>query len=463
MPDRKERKHQPPELVVQSLLLHRSAAAASASAPSKEGKAATTDTNHRRGGRRRRRRRLLQVLSLSAFLVSWVANGEILQGISNGLLCPRSVPYDKPAAITWFSYNYMLLGFAVVYPYATRRRNWTMSFYVRCVWAGDLGPTKSILACAGISFALQVLNIFYIVGLGRITVSLSNAIYQLQTVFTVGLSVCLLGDKFVRSEAVGMLVSVVGVALIVLPPLLRGSESNGDDEEKEAPDGPSSDSAGPMMVGTMATLASAAIGGAYLVSWRIFDERRRRRRNPAATTAVNTPLEGFVDTLMTLAAIGLCNLTVGWITLPLLHWLGLEEFRLPPTPSHWWVLNWNGLVEFTFDASCAVAIYMTSPVVVAIASPLTIPLSLAADRALYGSAAAVETATGLSLWMGAALILFGVVLLETKPDVTTYCLRWHQRRKEGAECEIEEEPEHASIALGMLEDEGYMYGGVDPV
>jgi hypothetical protein len=89
-----------------------------------------------------------------------------------------------------------------------------------------------------------------------------------------------------------------------------------------------------------------------------------------------TRLEGFVDAYMTLAMIVCCNFLLGWPILFFGHFRRWESFVLPPTTHHWWILNWNGLVEYSFHASCAVDIYMTSPLVTSIMAPLTIPCFL---------------------------------------------------------------------------------------
>jgi len=354
-------------------------------------------------------KRFLQILTISIYLVTWVANGEMLQGISNGLICPGGVPYDKPAAITWFSYNYMLLSSVFVCTYVKWYRKSSLVFYIRHVWAGRWGLKGAVLACAAISYALQFLNITYIIGVECISVSLSNAIYQLQTVFTVGLSACLLSDKFTKAHVVGVAVSTLGVAMVVLPPLFWGdgdsTEYAGQDQYKSCPS-----KKAPIFFGMAMTTFSAAIGGAYLVSWRVFDEKRR---DPATKEG---RLEGFVNTHMTLSVIGLCNLVLGWPLLPALHWLGFEFMLLPPTRGHWWVLNWNGMIEYAFDASCAAAIYITSPVVTAIVAPLTIPLSLAVDKLIYDNADVLTAGNSAWMWLGISVILAGVIILETKPN-----------------------------------------------
>jgi drug/metabolite transporter (DMT)-like permease len=376
-------------------------------------------------------RRAIECLSVSICLVTWVANGEFLQGITNGLLCTPA--HDKPAFVTWFSCNYMMLSMLfVVHPCVHWFKKWTLLFHLENVWAQNLGLKRAVASCSVISYLLLALNILLVIGLECMSVSLSNAMYQLQTVFAVGLSVWLVKDRFVLSQALGMFLSTAGVAMIVLPPLLSNNSNDGEDllspptQHQTCP----IRSAPPLVVGTIATLASAAIGGIYLVSWRVLWEKKEGTSESANHPVHETRLEGFVDAHMTLAMIGGCNFLLGWPILFLAHFLDLESFELPPTACHWWILNWNGLVECSFDTSCAVTIYMTSPLVTPITAPLTIPLSLMTDQMLCPSSNSTKTASegGAWGWLGAVVILLGVVLLETKPNLAKSS-RWCWNRK----------------------------------
>ena len=141
-----------------------------------------------------------------------------------------------------------------------------------------------------------------------------------------------------------------------------------------------------------------------MVAWRVFDEKRGKM------TSAGSQVVGLMDTQMTLAVIGLCNLLTGWPLLILAHLTGFEEYQ---PPASWTMLNTNGFVEYLFDVSCAVSIYCTSPVLVAVASPLTIPLSLVADNVLNGSTAINSQIT----WFGFVVILSGIAVLEKKPKL----------------------------------------------
>lgn len=382
-------------------------------------------------------KKIQQLISLVVFLLAWVANGEFLQAITNGSIGPR--PYDKPVFITWCSYNFMILGLVFVLRECQRQR-WTLRHYIQKVWAGRLGTRKCFLACAVISYLLQFLNVLMMFGLECISVSLSNGVYQIQMIFTIALSVILLHDRLVWAEVVGLSVSLVGIVLLVVPPILL------DDISLEALTCPWRQSRFHSIVfGLLVTVASAAIGGTYLVSWRVFDEARGEQASSSSSSPSSSAArEGLVDTQMTLAAVGICNLVLGWPTVFLAHWMDLESFQFPSSGKQWVILLANGLVEYLFDASCAVAIYMTSPVIVAVASPLTAPLASLFDHQFYptiivSSTTAAPTSTSLwyrlvtrASWFGAAITMLGVFLLQTKSGITSTpcstCGRCHSCR-----------------------------------
>jgi hypothetical protein len=358
----------------------------------------------------------LQVASLALYLVTWVANGVLLQGITSGFGDKR-ISYNKPAAVTWFSYNFMMLSGLIFWRH-TQSSQESVYHFVRNTWAGDLGLKRATQRCIVIAYMLMLLNVFLVLGLECISISLSNAVYQLQTPLTLTLSVCCLQTrgKWVRAESIGLLVSLAGILFIVLPPLMSdGSGGSGGQSDKsqlgETSNSScfvSSSSSASMLAGVLITVASAMIGGAYLVFWAIFSEQK----DPV-------PLKGrmeFIDTHMTLGMIGLCNCIMGWPVLVGLHYFGLEEFQLPQSSGAWRLLVFNGLVEYAFDASCAVAIYMTSPVIVAVVGPLTIPLSMFVDNHFYGVTMVSEQHPWCT-WIGAAAILGGTGLLQYKPNL----------------------------------------------
>lgn len=394
----------------------------------------------------RKRNPILSIICLGCFLVSWVANGEILQRITTagtfwGDGTTTATPYNQPVWITWFSYNFMILSGlsaamcewcccqhqqqdAVKHNLPThsnqnktkRQKDLSWRALLR-KWSGKLGLFRCMVGCTFISYLLQVLNICMILGLDCISVSLSNGVYQIQAGITVVFSVWWLGDSCSRIEVAGLGVAGVGITLLVLPPIVWEQPDNNDDPANHIMETTAqcmwhSSKIASTLTGAGLTGISAVIGALYLVSWRIFDERR------GLTGDATTSLEGLMDTQLTLAMIGVCNFCFGWPMIVFAHWSGLEEFKWPLTSHEIMLLSINGIVEYLFDATCAVAIYTTSPVTVAVVSPLTVLLSSIVDYWWIDPSdpTSISYTQAILSCFGIVLTMVGLYVKETKPE-----------------------------------------------
>lgn len=342
---------------------------------------------------------LLQVLSIFLYIASWVANAESLQGICNGTLCPNGEAYNKPGFLTWLDFNLMVVGFLLVWPWIRRHHGGSFWTFVCTVWTGTWSLSRMVISCTGLSFLLSITHVFYVIGLQKISVASLNAAYQVQAVCTLALSIWVFGGQFTDSQKIGIVVSIVGVASIVLPPLWvedNGANPGGSSSTMDA------------LIGLLATIVSAALWGCYQVAWRALHESKLKE----VTNMTRT--EELVGTIFTLAVIGVANLVVGWIILPPLDWIGFEKFELPPVALTG-VLTINAVIEYAFNAFIAIAIHMTSPLATSLVAPLTIPLSWVSDMFLYNIPLSSATTGGWG-WMGALFIVIGLYLLELKPS-----------------------------------------------
>ena len=328
----------------------------------------------------------LPFVAIVVYLITWVANCEFYQGVANGYFTNH--PYDKPAYMTWNAYCFMLIGIVVLYPYATWYKGYSLSHFYYTIWPGKLGFHKAVLAAFAMMYILIILNILWVYGLVNISVATANAVNQTQTGMTVALCVCVLGDRFVYSEGIGILISLVGVFFIVLPPLFDTTDEAVQDGSK--------------MFGVVSSVISSFFWAIYQLSWRVLSEAKNRE--------ALTRLEGFMDTLATLSVMGVCNVFFGWTFVVIFHLTGIETFE---KPTERWALTLNGLVEYAFDVSCSFAIFLTSPVVTAMTAPLTIPISFVWDSLMYNEPLNV----GPMDVFGVCLVLLGVALVELKPRI----------------------------------------------
>eukprot|EP00542_Grammatophora_oceanica_P001819 CAMPEP_0194065852 /NCGR_PEP_ID=MMETSP0009_2-20130614/85694_1 /TAXON_ID=210454 /ORGANISM="Grammatophora oceanica, Strain CCMP 410" /LENGTH=450 /DNA_ID=CAMNT_0038718743 /DNA_START=67 /DNA_END=1419 /DNA_ORIENTATION=+ len=371
------------------------------------------------------------VLAVSLYLFTWVANAEFVQGLSTGAF--NAPAYDKPTFISWFSYNFLFLGSCIPVGIYLVVQKMTFGTFVH-KWVGSNGAAgtsiiKVVGAICGMVYVVLILNITWIIGLVHVSVATSNAVYQLQMVATLALSVWILKRPFrcFSLQTLGIAISMFGVALIVVPPLLIDD----NDENGENDDDSSTSSSRRPIFGIVVTLTSSILWAFYQISWRLLAlSRKPDNINTNSTTPTPTErLEGLMDTLFTVAMIGLCNFLIGWPVLVWMHVTKLEVFEWPSSNQQWLLLMCKGWIEFSFDASIAVAIYMTSPVLTAMTCPLIIPISFLWDQWMWSSSSSAEdddgstdsnSGHGLLAWFGAFLVLVGVVVVEKwKPTTTT--------------------------------------------
>jgi len=115
------------------------------------------------------------------------------------------------------------------------------------------------------------------------------------------------------------------------------------------------------LIGDLLALCGAVFYGCYttLLKLKIGDESR-----------IDMPLFfGFV---------GAFNVLFMWPAFPLLHFLGLEKFELPFSPSLWIMVLLNAFVgTFLSDYLWLLAMLMTSPLVVTLGISLTVREAIA--------------------------------------------------------------------------------------
>jgi drug/metabolite transporter (DMT)-like permease len=336
----------------------------------------------------------IPMFSIVAYLFSGVGNGELMQGISAGTILSSGEAYNKPAFLTWYSYCYMLLAWIPVLFY-TNHSNISLSQYLTMVWAGRNGLKRMCIHCLVFLYAMIFLNVLWIVGLNTMSVATSNAVYQLQVPTTVALSTWLLKSRVDLQKFLGILVSVAGVCMIVIPPLLT-TAANESQDSQDSQDTPHQ-SLQNACFGILVTFLSAMISAGYQVMWKLVIYQKGDM----------TRMQGLMDSLTTLGVMGVLNLTLGWPILVLLHVTGMETFETPESYM-WPILVLNALMEFTFDSSQVLAIFLYSPVITAVTAPLKIPISFVWDHLQNGTPLEV----GWCGWLGSMLVLAGVVGME---------------------------------------------------
>ncbi|KAK4946713.1 hypothetical protein LTR10_014215 [Elasticomyces elasticus] len=199
-------------------------------------------------------------------------------------------------------------------------------------------------------------------------------------------------EKFTWRKLCGVLGSLVGIILISQVDLSPNPESKAGRvlhmfkrsvsvrAEDTFPDKSSSEIA----FGDALALLSAIIYGVYTVTLKNTTVK-------ALPRSLNMPLF--------FGLVGLFNLILLSPLLPVLHYTGIERFRLPPSRRIWTILLVNSVSSLLSDICWAYAMVLTSPLVVTVGLSLTIPLSLVGEMVLQGHY------EGWVYWLGAAVVV----------------------------------------------------------
>jgi len=108
-------------------------------------------------------------------------------------------------------------------------------------------------------------------------VSLSNGLYQLQTVFALVFARMFLKEDFTGRKAKGILLSLVGVIIVVVPPIINNSDASDDEDGSENND---------VLLGTLWTIASALGWGGYEVAYQVSVWGTRSHTRSEATSNI---------------------------------------------------------------------------------------------------------------------------------------------------------------------------------
>ena len=251
-------------------------------------------------------------------------------------------------------------------------------------------PTLYMLrTTALVTTALTIAGGAWYLAVDLTTPSDLTAIYNCSAFFAYAFSIPLLGDKLRFDKVFAVLVAVVGVLVVAYGDTDSPEVGGGVDGGKQTARAPKNRLAGNIVIG---------IGS---VLYGLYEVLYKKKACPPEGTS---PGRGMVFAMTFASMIGTFTLTVLWIPLPILHWVGWEVFELP-TGKAAWMLSISTLSNAIFSGSFLVLISLTSPVLSSVAALLTIFLVAIVDWAITGKALSLAAIIGGLLIIGAFLLL----------------------------------------------------------
>ncbi|TFB04019.1 putative vacuolar membrane protein [Trichoderma ghanense] len=196
-------------------------------------------------------------------------------------------------------------------------------------------------------------------------------------------------ETFSLRKLIGVVASLAGIVLISMVDLSGTSDDNRGSFPHKTP--------GQIALGDAMAFLSAVVYGIYVtvMKRRVGDEDK-------------------VNMQLFFGLVGLFNLVLLWPLFFILHWTGMEPFELPPTSQIWAIIIINAVASFVSDISWALAMLLTTPLVVTVGLSLTIPLSLIGEMVQY------QQYSSFVYWIGAAVVFVSFVFVnhETKEEDT---------------------------------------------
>ncbi|UKZ75148.1 hypothetical protein TrVFT333_002822 [Trichoderma virens FT-333] len=226
---------------------------------------------------------------------------------------------------------------------------------------------------AFITTALTVAGLSWYVAVSLTTPSDLTAIYNCSAFFAYAFSVPLLKEPLRLDKSVAVIIAIVGVLVVAYGD--TGSSSNSADGQSQGE-------------------GEVDAGSRFLAL--CLSSRRR------------LPGRGMIFANTFGSCIGLFTITVLWIPLPLLHWLGWEIFEIPNASTCWLIL-FAVLSNATFSASFLILISLTSPVLSSVAALLTIFIVAIADWFITGQPLSPAAVIGGSM----IIVAFGALSWST--------------------------------------------------
>jgi drug/metabolite transporter (DMT)-like permease len=210
-----------------------------------------------------------------------------------------------------------------------------------------------------ITCALTVAGLSWYIAVSLTTPSDLTAIYNCSAFFAYVFSVPLLHEPLRLDKSVAVLIAIAGVLVVAY-----GDTKSGGTKDVEASN---------RFFGNIVIGVGSVLYGLYEVLYKRF----------ACPPEGVSPGRGMIFANTFGSCIGLFTLTVLWIPLPIIDFLGIEKFELPVASTCWLILL-AVLMNATFSGSFLVLISLTSPVLSSVAALLTIFIVAVVDWMLTG-------------------------------------------------------------------------------
>lgn len=218
------------------------------------------------------------------------------------------------------------------------------------------------------------------------SVSNSTILLSTSSFFTLMIGSLFKVEKITSQKVIALVVSIIGLYLIV-------ATTNSDED--------TSTDVSKAWLGNVMALASALVYGLYttLLKVAIGDDESR------------------INMYLFFGFVGLFNIILLWPVITLFNYIGVETFELPSTAYVWVIVLTNAGTTIVSDFCWALAMLMTSPLVVTVGLSATIPIAILGDMVLKSHYDSFGYYVGAAIMIGAIFRINHLENVENRHDM----------------------------------------------
>ncbi|KAH7132283.1 hypothetical protein B0J11DRAFT_427149 [Dendryphion nanum] len=231
--------------------------------------------------------------------------------------------------------------------------------------------TYMLKMTAFVTCALTVAGGSWYVAVNMTTASDLTAIYNCSAFFAYAFSIPLLKEKVRLNKVIAVAIAIFGVLVVAYGDKSPGKQGNKSGGGAGGGKAPPKNEAGNRALGNLVIGVGSVLYGFYEVLYKKL----------ACPPDGCSPGRGMIFANTFGSLIGAFTITFLWIPLPLLHYMGWEEFALPRGEQAW-MMAISVLSNATFSGSFLILISLTSPVLSSVAALLTIFIVAIVDQLL---------------------------------------------------------------------------------
>ncbi|KAF8642325.1 hypothetical protein AX16_009595 [Volvariella volvacea WC 439] len=358
----------------------------------------------------------LAVFTFALTLFAFVAESQLTQYVQTTLA------YRHPYFLFYIVHSSFWIIFPLHLAYLSVTTNYSASTYIKCLnqsIADQAGTTEFpfrwfIIQVSLLTLGITIPALLWFIAVSLASISDVTAIWNSNAFFAYVLSVKILHLSWQWRPMMAVVMATVGVSAVIYGSATAIPDSTVD-PQATLTDTTLSEKPSAPLAGDILTLVASVVYGLYQVLYKKYvtlpsdpdsesssdrlyepvpdNEQAQESAYLNSTRRVQDlsrrPPFGLHPNFIT-SVVGLCTLVALWIPIPLLHYYGIEPFKLPENIQTCVAIAGIALTGVAFNAGFMILLGIWGPIVASVGNLLTIVLVFLSDI-IFGPGAEIMT------------------------------------------------------------------------